>query len=78
MADALRFAYDQTADVLDISVGRPKRAISREVQDDIFVRLDPKTHKVIGFSIINFTAWLKDTNAAQPLPVTGSFALSHA
>ncbi len=77
MAEALRFAYDKTADVLDISVGRPKRAISREVQDDVFVRLDPKTHKVIGFSIINFTAWLKDSNAARPLPVTGSFSLSH-
>ena len=78
MAETLRFAYDKQGDILDIAIGRPRRAISREVEDDVFVRLDPKSKKVIGFSILNFTKRFKDLDDTQPIPVTASFSLSRS
>ena len=78
MAETLRFAYDKEADLLDICLGRPRAAISREIEDDIFVRLDPKSRKIIGFSILNFTKWFKELDSARPIPVTGRFSLSRS
>ena len=76
MADTLRFAYDKEADILDIALGRPRRAISREVTDDVFVRFDPTGRKIIGFSILNFTKWFRDLDDTRPIPVTARFSLS--
>ena len=55
MAQKLRFAFDKEGDVLDISIGKPKPAISRETKDDVIIHLDPKTNKIVGFTILNFT-----------------------
>ena len=55
MAKELIFAFDKEGDVLDISIGKPRPAISRETKDDLVIRLDPKTKKIIGFTILNFT-----------------------
>ena len=78
MAETLRFAYDKEGDILDIALGRPRSAISREVQDDVFVRLDPKTRTVVGFSILNFTKWFKDLDDVRRIPVTARFGLSRS
>ena len=77
MAKTLRFAYDKEADVLDISLGKPQRAISREIEDEFFVRLDPKTGAVVGFSILNFEKWFKDLQDVRPIPITAQFTLAH-
>jgi len=78
MAESLRFAYDKEGDILDIAIGRPRSAISREIEDDLFVRLDSKSKKVIGFSILNFTKWFKDLDDVRPIPVTAHFSLSRS
>ena len=78
MAEVLRFAYDKEGDILDIALGPPRRAISREIEDDVFVRLDPKSKKVIGFSILNFTKWFKDLDDTRPIPVTAQFSLARS
>ena len=78
MAETLRFAYDREGDILDIALGRPRRAISREIEDDVFVRIDPKSKKVIGFSILNFTKWFKDLDDSRPIPITAQFSLSRS
>ena len=78
MAQALRFSYDKEADVLEIALGRPQRAISREVEDDVFVRINPKNKKIVGFSILNFTKYFRDLHDTRLLPVTASFSLSRS
>ena len=78
MEKRLRFSFDKGADVLDISIGSPKKAISREVDDDFFVRLDPKTKKVIGFSILNFEKWFKDESDKKIVPIKAEFLLTKA
>ena len=48
------FFYDKDNDVMDISLGKPRVAVSEEVDDDIVVRIDPKSREIVGFTIINF------------------------
>lgn len=75
MEKELILSYDKLGDILDIHIGKPKPAISREIEDDFFVRLDPKTGKVVGFSILNFTAWFKDSKGSKSLPIKAKFLL---
>lgn len=51
---ALNIDYDQEADVLYISYGKPKPAISVEVNEGDLVRVDAYTDKVVGITIIDF------------------------
>lgn len=78
MEKGLRFSFDREADILDISVGTPKKAISREVNDDFFVRIDPKTKKVVGFSILNFGKWFKDEKDRKIIPIKAEFLLAES
>ena len=60
MDQGLTFKYDEHADVLYISVGQPKPAVSEELEDGVVVRLDPRTKKIVGLTIIDFrTVFLK-------------------
>ncbi len=54
MEGRLMFFFDKEGDVLDISIGKPKKAISKEIGNDIVVRTDPKTKEIVGFTILNF------------------------
>lgn len=73
MSENLRMAYDKEGDILDISLGEPKEAISKEIEDDLFIRVDPNTNEIIGISILNFEKWFKDIKDFRTLPVLGSF-----
>ena len=51
--EKMRLFYDEEGDVLDISIGEPKKAKSQERGNDIIIRKDNKG-KVVGFTILNF------------------------
>ena len=51
--EKMKFFYDEEGDVLDISIGKPKKAKSQEIGNDVIVRKDSKG-KVVGFTILNF------------------------
>ncbi|HLB95680.1 MAG TPA: DUF2283 domain-containing protein [Patescibacteria group bacterium] len=76
MEKALNFAYDKEGDILDIAIGKPQKAISEEISKDIFVRLEPKTKKVLGFMILNFEKRFGRTHKIETLPITGDFQLA--
>lgn len=76
MEKALNFTYDKEGDILDVSLGRPEKAVSEEVSEDIFVRLDPKTKKIIGFMILNFEKRFNRTRKIEMLPIIGDFRLA--
>jgi uncharacterized protein YuzE len=54
MEGKMNFYYDEKGDILDMSIGRPRKAISREVSDDILIRVIPETKEVVGLTILNF------------------------
>ena len=50
----MTFFFDQEGDVLYISFGEPRKAVSKELKNDIAIRVDPKSGEIIGFTILNF------------------------
>ena len=66
----LSFSYDKRADVLYLSLGKPQKALSREVDDGVLIRLDPKTKNIIGITIIDFSSRFKSAHSKSiPLQV---------
>ena len=48
-------SYDHDADVVYISLGRPLKAISEEVDEDVLARYSPRTGDLVGMTILNFS-----------------------
>ncbi|MBI4641208.1 MAG: DUF2283 domain-containing protein [Candidatus Tectomicrobia bacterium] len=46
--------YDETGDVLYVSLGESQPAISFEVDTDILLRYVPPSYNVVGITIMNF------------------------
>lgn len=74
----LQFWFDQTGDILDISVGKPRAAISKELGDDIIVRVSPRTKRVVGFTILNFTKRFKHAKVVRGIktPIEAKMSLA--
>lgn len=51
----MQLAYDQEADVLYLSVGDPRPAISREIGDDVLLRVDAENGQVVGLTVLNLS-----------------------
>ena len=58
--------YDRDSDVLYLSIGEPRPAVSQEVGDDVLLRVDADTGEIVGLTILN----LSTRAAAEVLPVT--------
>ncbi|MBI1770303.1 MAG: hypothetical protein HYR67_18185 [Bacteroidetes bacterium] len=71
----LNFSYDAEGDVLDISIGKPVRAISNEIDNEFFVRVHPRTKKIVGFSILNFRKRSRLRKGEISIPIHASFSL---
>jgi len=51
--EEMKFFYDEKGDILDVSIGNPKKALSEEIGNDVIVRRD-ENKNVVGFTILNF------------------------
>lgn len=69
MENTIMFFYDKDNDIMDISFGKPKAAISEEVDEDIVVRVDPNSREILGFTIINFTNVFLKRFATKEKPI---------
>ena len=71
MDKKLNIWFDKEGDFLELTIGKPVKGFFKEIGDDMLERVDAKTGKVIGFSILNFSKRfdkLKETKSIQ-LPV---------
>ena len=75
MAKKLSFFFDRDADILYLSVGKPRPAIAKEVGDDILVRVDPKSDEVVGCTILNLTKRFDKMKRAESLHVIADLML---
>ena len=77
MAKGLSIFYDQEADILYFSKGKPREIVdSKEIGNDIIVRLNPGTQEVIGFTILNLTKRFKKGRTPKAIPLEADFVLS--
>lgn len=75
MAEPMIFSYDKEGDILDITLGKPMKAISKEITEDFFVRLDTSV-KIVGFMMLNFEKRLQQRE--EMIPVQAEFSLLKA
>jgi uncharacterized protein YuzE len=57
----LNWEYDEEADVLYISVGKPRPAVGTDIGDGVIVRYDEKKKQVVGITIIGLLARTLDS-----------------
>ncbi len=50
----IQLDYDDIADVLYVSFGKPQRAKTNPITDADLVRFDPQTEEVVGITIIAY------------------------
>lgn len=51
----MRYSYNKDADEFNISLRKSQKAISLELSDEVYVRLQPKTKEILGFTILHFS-----------------------
>ncbi len=54
MEKTLKFSYYPPSDALNIHFGEPRPCISKEIADEIYLRLDSETREVVGLTILHF------------------------
>ena len=57
--DKIIMSYDREADTVYISFGKPRKAISEEIDQYVLVRRDPKTSETVGITITNFSKYFE-------------------
>ena len=50
----LSWEYDEEADVLYISVGKPRPAVGTDIGEGVIVRYNQKRSEVVGITILGF------------------------
>jgi len=79
MEKSLRFSYNPPSDELNIHFDEPRPCISKEIMDEIYLRVDIKTHEIVGLTILNFRERFKgatDKVLSFDLPVLADIKLS--
>lgn len=57
--------YDAQADILTFSFTEtPQPAVAEEAADEVWVRFDPQTHKVVTVDVLNFSARVREAFGA--------------
>jgi len=57
--DRIVMSYDKDADTVYISFGKPRKAISEEIDPYVVVRRDPVTKEMVGITITNFSKYFE-------------------
>ena len=82
VASRLKIEYDAGEDILSIRFARPQNDAAIEVDDDVFVHINPRTKRVVSVTVLNFRRRFTQGNVSQVLPVVGDLlpdaALRHA
>ncbi|MDE0043380.1 MAG: DUF2283 domain-containing protein [Candidatus Poribacteria bacterium] len=73
--DGMKIFYDQEADVLYVTRGKPEYTDYVEHSDDVILRLDPESKRLVGFTIIDFSQHFAKQESDIALPFGIDFQL---
>ncbi len=79
MEKALTFSYYPAGDELNIHFDEPRPCISKEIADEVYLRLDAETREIVGLTILNFRQRFKGAKSKAlsfDLPVLANIKLS--
>jgi len=63
----INFFFDEEGDVLDITFGKPRKAVAKELKNDIAIRVDPKTREIVGITILNFMRRFREKKKTEKI-----------
>lgn len=69
MEKMTRLFYDTEGDVLYLSIGEPRPALSQELGDDVLLRVDPQSGDIVGLTVLNLSSRFGSIQNPQILPV---------
>jgi uncharacterized protein YuzE len=67
MEGKINFFFDEEGDVLDITIGKPKKAVAKELKNDIAIRCDLETGEIVGIVILNFKKRFKQKKKPEEI-----------
>jgi len=67
--EKIEFDYDEEADVMYISFGEPKEAVTEEI-GNIGVRIDEKKREIVGLTILEFMKTFGKSHRPIKIPVS--------
>ena len=74
MEGKINFFFDEEGDMLDITIGKPRKAVAKELKNDIAIRVDPESGEIVGIVILNFMKRFRLKNKPEkielPLKIT--------
>jgi uncharacterized protein YuzE len=50
----INFFFDEEGDMLDITIGKTRKAVAKELKNDMAIRVDPESGEIVGIVILNF------------------------
>jgi uncharacterized protein YuzE len=53
------FDYDSDSDVLYSYINKPRRAIGKDLNNGVTLRVDPQHKKIVGFTIVDYKYKMK-------------------
>jgi len=68
----IRVFFDKEGNTLDVWFEKPRKVISEETGEEVILKKDPKTKKVIGFEKLNFLIHPQKTIKTLPVEVSVS------
>ena len=78
MDKKLNIWFDKEGDFLELTIGKPVKGFFRELGNDMLERVDAKTGKVIGFSILNFSKRFDKLKTIKKFQLPIAIELKHA
>jgi uncharacterized protein YuzE len=63
----MKIVYDSEADVLYVTRGTPEYTDYVEHSEDVILRLDPDTKRLVGITIIDFSRYFEKANLSQSI-----------
>ena len=75
----MRFSYYPPSDELNIHFGEPCPAIAKEIDDEVYLHLDPQTREIVGLTVLHFRRRFSGAKAkplSLGLPVLADIKLS--
>ena len=60
-SDRIDWEYDEEADVLYLSFGKPRKAVGIDIGDGVVVRYDEKKKEVVGLTVLGMRARLLES-----------------
>ncbi len=73
MNENIRLLYNKEADVLYVTSGNPEFTDYEELDENLILRRDPSTKKIVGFTVIDFGARFAKNAPPLSVPLQASF-----